>query len=603
MPSDKQASSLGRRRFLGAAGTGLATTALACRTSRGRPNILWLIAEDISTDLGCYGNPAVHTPNLDRLAAEGIRFTRAYVTGAICSPSRSAIATGMYQTSLGAHHHRSHRGDGQGLPDGVRVFTHYFRKAGYHTSNVLNAVPGVRGGKTDFNFAVEKPFEGTDWNQRRPDQPFYAQINFGETHRDFRRFPERPVDPAAVRLPPSFPDHPVVREDWMMYLETMQHLDVKVGKVLDRLKQENLFDDTIILFFGDNGRPFPRGKGWLFEGGIHVPLIARFPERFCPAGAAPGSVRDDLVSLIDITATSLALAGIDPPPHMHGRPIFGPGTKPRDYIVAAVDRYDETMDRVRCICARCFKYLRNFHPERPYCQPNVDLDTSNPTLRVMRELYEEAKLSPEQAHFTAPRRPEEELYNLEADPHELHNLATLPEHQATLREMRAILNGWIRETGDQGETPEQKLPQDDYRVYRVGKVDEWCTRDCLLSRANGVMRVELPGKQKQHQVMRGIIAEGGAMELRFRARSRGAGPVTFTWGTVSGFADPANAAPVNLATDGNWRQYAIPFQTLGTLALLAFNIGPGKGAIEFDWIRLFRNGKGGRQLVKDWTFA
>ena len=601
MPSHEQASSVGRRRFLGAATAGLTITAPACRTIRGRPNILWLIAEDISTDLSCYGNPSVYTPNLDRLVTEGMRFTRAYTTGAICSPSRSAIATGMYQTSLGAHQHRSHRDDGQGLPEGVHVFTHYFRQARYHTSNVLNVVPGVRGGKTDFNFAVEKPFEGTDWNQRQPGQPFYAQINFGETHRFFRRFPEHPVDSAAVRLPPSFPDHPVVREDWAMYLETMQHLDVNVGKVLDRLKQENLLDDTIIFFFGDNGRPFPRGKGWAFEGGIHVPLIARFPERFRPEGAVPGSVRDDLVSLIDITATSLALAGIDPPVHMHGRPIFGPRAKPRDYLVAAVDRYDETPDRVRCICGRRFKYLRNFHPERPYCQPNVDLYTSNPTLYVMRELHAKGKLSPELVHFTAPRRPEEELYDLQADPHELYNLATSPEHQATLREMRGILNSWIRETGDQGETPEQKLPR--YCDYRVGKVDEWCTRDCLLSKANGVMRVELPGKQKQHRVMRGIIAEGGAMELRFRARSRGAGPVTFTWGTISVFADRANASPVNLVTDGNWHQYTVPFQVEGTLALLTFDIGPGEGTIEFDWIRLFRNAKGRRELVKDWTFA
>jgi uncharacterized sulfatase len=478
------------------------------------------------------------------------------------------------------------------------------REFGYHTSNVRNAVPGVGGGKTDFNFtAVEEPFEGTDWNQRRPGQPFYAQINLSETHRAFHRFPERPVDPAAVGLPPSLPDHPVVREDWAMYLETMQHLDLKVGKLLERLKQENLFDDTIIFFFGDNGRAFPRGKGWLFEGGIHVPLIARFPERFRPEGVVPGGVRDDLVSMIDVTATSLALAGIDPPPHMHGQPIFGPGVKPREYVFAAMDRYDETMDRVRCVRAQRFKYLRNFHPERPYYQPNVDLDTSNPTLRVMRELHAQGKLTAEQAHFTAPHRPAEELYDLEADPHELRNLAASPKHQATLHEMRKILDGWIKSTDDQGETPEEQPPQNDYRAYRVNRVDEWCTRDCLLSRTSGMMRVKLSGRQNQHRIMRGIVADGGVMELRFRARSHGAGPVTFAWGTVSNFADPANAAPVSLATDGNWREYTVPFQAEGTLALLAFNIDPGEGSIDFDWIRLFRNVKNARQLVNEWTFA
>ncbi len=592
------------RRAFGA-NTALVTAglALSCGRSRDRPNIVWLIGEDISTDLGCYGNPAVQTPNLDRIAAEGIRFTRAYTTGAICSPSRSAIATGMYQTSLDAHHHRSHRDDGRRLPDGVRVFTYYLREAGYHTSNVLNAVPGVAGGKTDFNFTVEKPFDGTDWSQRRQGQPFYAQINFSETHRAFRRFAERPIDPGAVRLPPSFPDHPVVREDWRMYLETMQHLDVKVGKVIERLKQENLLDDTIVFFFGDNGRPFPRGKGWLFEGGIRVPLMALFPERFRPEGAKPGSVREDLVSMIDITATSLALAGIEPPPHMHGRPIFGASVKPRDHIVAAMDRYDETMDRVRCVRAQRFKYLRNFHPERPYRQSNVDLDTTNPTLRVMRELHAIGKLTPEQAHFMAARRPEEELYDLEADPHELKNLAASQEHEATLQEMRATLGGWIKQTGDQGEKPEQQSPQQDYRGYRVRHVDEWCTRDCFLSKANGVMRVEFSEKPNRHRVMRGIIAEGGAMELRFRARSRSAGAVTFTWGTVLAPADPANVVAVNLVTDGSWRQYAIPFQTEGTLTLLAFDIGRGEGAIEFDWISLLRNGRGEKQPVIEWTFA
>jgi len=588
---------LTRRRFVATSGLALA----GCGGARdGRPNILWLIAEDICADLGCYGNPLVHTPNLDRLAAEGIRFNHAYVTGPICSPSRSAISTGMYQTSLAAHNHRSHRDDDYRLPGGVRIFTHYFHQAGYHTSLVTTAAPGVRGSpKTDFNFNVERPFGGSDWSQRPSGQPFYAQVNFSETHRPFRRFPERPIDPAAVTLPASFPDHPVVRQDWAMYLETMQHLDVKVGRVLQRLRDEKLLEETIVFFFGDNGRPLPRGKGFLYEGGIHIPLIVRFPEKYRPEDAAPGSVRDDLVSTIDITATSLELAGIGPPVHMHGRLVFGRDAKPRDCIVAAVDRCDESVDRVRCVRAQRFKYLRNFYPERPYCQPNVYRDTEYPSLRVMRELHGLGKLTPQQAHFTAPHRPEEELYDLEADPHELHNLAGSPDHQQTLSEMRAILDRWIKETGDKGETPEPKLPRS--YDYRLVKVDEWCTRDCLLSKANGVMRVEVFGKQ--HKVMRGIVAEGGDMELRFRARSRNAGPKAFSWGTVVDFSNPANSAPIDFVADGNWREYSVPFRAEGHLALLAFNFDGAEGLVEFDRIRLYRKTGPRPQLVQDWNFA
>lgn len=320
-----------RRSFLKAsAAASLGTFLPGCRRETARPNILWIISEDFSPDLGCYGNPLVHTPNLDRLASEGVRFTRAFVTGPVCSASRSAIATGMYQTSIGAHNHRSHRDDNYRLPEGIHVFTHYLRQAGYHTSNVLTAAPDVRGtGKNDFNFNVDNPFDGTDWNQRKPGQPFYAQINFSETHRAFKRFPDRPIDPAKVQLPPYYPDHPAVRLDWALYLDTAQHLDVKVGKVLQRLRDEGLEEDTIIIFFSDHGRPMPRGKQFLYEGGIHIPLIVKIPEKYRPQGYKPGTVNDQLVSAIDITATTLALAGVDIPSHMQGLPFYGASAAPR----------------------------------------------------------------------------------------------------------------------------------------------------------------------------------------------------------------------------------------------------------------------------------
>ena len=288
----------------------LTATSIACRNRRARPNILWLIVEDICPDMGCYGNPDANTTRIDQLAAEGTRFNRAYATAPGWSASRSAIATGMYQTTIDAHHHRSHRRNGSRLE--VPVFTHYLQNAGYHTSNVRDPAPGVRGGKTDFNFRCDPPFEGTDWSHREAGQPFFAQVNFSETHRVFHRFAANPTAPTTVQLPPYYPDHPAVREDWAMYLDDMQHLDVKVGKVLDRLKQENLLEDTIIFFFGDQGRPLPKGKEFLYEPGIHIPLIVRVPQKFKIPTIRPGASKEDLVSTIDITAATLKLAGAEP---------------------------------------------------------------------------------------------------------------------------------------------------------------------------------------------------------------------------------------------------------------------------------------------------
>jgi len=596
---------LSRRQFVEAIAASL--TLIGCQAGgrRQRPNILWLIAEDVCPDMGCDGNPDANTPNIDRLAAEGTRFTRAYTTAPVCSASRSAIATGMYQTTIDAHHHRSHRNDGYRLPEGVRVFTHYLREAGYHTSNVRNVVPGVRGGKTDYNFHCDPPFEATDWDQRKPGQPFYAQVNFSETHRVFHRFTANPTDPQTVHLPPYFPDHPAVREDWAMYMDAMQHLDVKVGKVLDRLKQENLLEDTIIFFFGDQGRPLPKGKEFLYEPGIHVPLIIRVPEKFKIPAVSPGATNDDLVSAIDITAATLKLAGVAVPEHFAGRDFLDPSTPKREYIFAARDRIDDTVDHVRTVCGRRFKYIRNFLPDRPYAQPNAYQDTDYPTLRVMRDLYQEGKLTPEQAVFMAPRRPPEELYDLETDPYELRNLAGVPKHQHTLEQMRGVLDGWIKETGDQGGQPEDPqarvIPEElEYRK----QVDGWNTRNysrCRLSQAAGKMKVQCSGKT--NIMRRSIVTEGGEMTVRFSARSSEVAPKELRWDSVMDFHNPENRVPIAFRTDGTWHEVSLAFKAEGYLAALRIDFGEAEGDIEFDWIRLYRKQQGKHVLVAEWDFA
>ena len=422
------------------------------------PNILWIIAEDLSPDLGCYGNTIVKTPNIDKLAAEGASYINAFTTAPVCSPSRSAFMTGMYQTGIGVHHHRSHRYDDYTLPEPVKLITEYFRSAGYFTSNCAG-LNWQKPGKTDFNFKVEMPFDGTDWRQRKAGQPFYAQINFSETHRPFSRDSENPVDENRVKLPPYYPDHPIALRDWANYLECIQILDKKVGKALKRLEEDGLADNTIVFFFGDNGRPHVRCKQFLYEGGIRVPLIIRWPRHI-----KPGAVIDDLVSAIDFGPTSLRLAGIEPPNHIQGRVFVGPDMQNREYIIAARDRCDGTVDRIRCVRTKRFKYIRNYFPNRPYMQFNLYKKHEYPVWSLLEVLYVEGKLTPQQQLFMACTRPEEELYDLQSDPYEVSNLAGDPEHQKTLEELRGILDKWVHQAGDQGGIPED--PQIGVMAYK-----------------------------------------------------------------------------------------------------------------------------------------
>lgn len=437
---------MNRRSFLASLGVGAGLLAGAARAAE-RPNILWLVSEDTSPDIGCYGNLLVKTPNLDGLAAQGTRYEAAFASCSVCSPARSAMMTGTYQTSIGAHNHRSHRDDGYALPDPVKVITQYFHDAGYFTS-IGNGTNWKKGGKTDWNFKEPDFFrDGIDWNQRREGQPFFAQYNFHLTHRAFQRDPERPVDPDKVELPPYYPDTPLLRRDWADYLESLQVLDDQVGALLTRLETEGLADNTIIVYHGDHGRPHVRGKQWLYEGGVRVPFIVKKPD-----GTGAGQVSNDLVSLIDLAPTMMAWAGIEPPAHLQGRSIEG--NSPREFVVGARDRCDETVDRIRCVRTKRFKYIRNFYPERPYLQFNAYKKAQYPGVSVLEQWKEQGKLTEAQKSFMAERRPEEELYDLKSDPHELRNLATHVDYVQLLEKMRGQLDRWMAETGDQGALPE-----------------------------------------------------------------------------------------------------------------------------------------------------
>lgn len=436
--------------------------------SGGRPNVLWILAEDLGPQLACYGYPLVRTPNIDRLASQGVRFAHSATTAPVCSASRSGFQVGAYQTTTGAHHHRSHRGDGYQLPDGHMLISHRLGRLGYYTMNIRRGMAGVDGtGKTDFNFAAGKPFDGDDWSARPKDRPFFAQINLKETHKGpafvEARQQKNLISPDKVPLPPYYPDHPVVRDEFANYLDTVNLLDKKVGAILQALEESGAASNTVVFFMGDNGRCLLRGKQWCYSAGVHVPMIVRWP-----GVAKAGTVRPDPVLSLDMTATTLWAAGGEIPRSMYGRPLFGPAARPREWAATARDRCDMTLDRIRSIRTTRYNYIRNFMPERPYTQWNQYIENSYPTLGVMLKLQKEGKLNAAQSLFMAARKPDEELYDLQADPHEVNNLAASPAHASVMAEMRRRLDTWLAETKDQGASPEPLSPEEADRRSRGG---------------------------------------------------------------------------------------------------------------------------------------
>lgn len=433
-----------------------------------RPNILWILAEDFSPHLGCYGTKEVASPHLDRLAAEGVRFDRAFTTAPVCSASRSAFMTGMYQTTIGAHNHRSHRTAEFPLPAGVRVLTDWLRAAGYFTANIRSfpaPIAFTGAGKTDWNFHYAgAPFDSDRWSDLKVRQPFFAQVNLAETHRSApsttttgRAFAaSRRSDPATVSIPPYYPDCPEVRADWANYLDDAMALDTKVGAILAQLERDGLADTTLVIFMGDHGQAQVRGKQWCYDSGLRVPLIMRWPKGLpTPDGFHPGVANGQIVEAIDIAPTLVALAGAPKPAAMQGRVLFGPGAElARRYAFGARDRCDETVFRLRTVRDECFRYIRNFTPEKPFYTLNRYKENQYVAIPAMRRLHEQGKLNAVQEKLFASHMEPEELYDLEADPHEINNLVASsdPVHQAVLKRLRAELDHWIERTNDQGRT-------------------------------------------------------------------------------------------------------------------------------------------------------
>lgn len=442
-----------------------------------RPNILWLVGENLCHDLGCYGAPQVHTPHLDRLAKDGMRFTRVFATNPACAPSRSAFFTGMYQTTTDTHAMRSHRTDNFRLPAGVRPVTQRLRDVGYFTANIKTvAAESVGTGKLDLNFVNEGPIyheQSDDWRVLKQRQPFFAVVNAEENEYDIydrksaakervewvgERQHVQHASAENVQPPPYYPDHPVVRQEWARYLNSVSGMDVRFGRVLAQLRADGLEDDTIILFFGDNGRLEPRGIHWCYDSGLRVPMIIRWPKNHpAPANYEAGTVDERLISLIDVTATTLAFAGVEKPPMMQGRVFLGDSTEAsRAFAFAARDRIDETEQRIRSVHDERFHYIRTISAGPTFSSLNRYKEKCFLIMQVMRHLQKEGELVGAPLELMARKGPCEELYDTKEDPHEIHNLldSTQAEHRLALIRLRAALDTWIQETGDRGAVPE-----------------------------------------------------------------------------------------------------------------------------------------------------
>ncbi len=510
-----------------------------------RPNILWISTEDISPDLRCYGDEYAVTPNIDRLAAQGVRYRNAFSTAPVCAPTRSAIITGMYPTTIGSMHMRSKAVP----PAGVKAFTEYLRAAGYYCTN---------NSKTDYNFEAPPAHKPPDtvwdetsnkahWRNRTDkSQPFFAVFNFVVSHESQVRVldgvykkntarlkPEEFHDPAQAKLPPYYPDTPLVRKDWARYHDNITATDYLVADVLKQLEEDGLAENTIVFFWGDHGRGLPRGKRFLYDSGLRVPLIVRWPGQI-----KPGTVNDELVSLFDLGPTALSLAGVPIPAHIQAQAILGAQKKaPRQFAFAHRDRMDEAYDMMRSVIGKQFHYIRNFHPDRPYAQ-YIDYLEEMPTMKELRRLYKDhlnalgagygKTLNEAQLRFMAPQKPPEELYDVTVDPHEINNLASAPQHQATLKQMRAALDKWQKDTKDLGTVPElelrermrpggiwQKMATPTMQVKAVGEAAK-ITLACTTEGASIAYTTEA-GKDARWKLYTGEISLPRTANLRAKA--------------------------------------------------------------------------------------
>lgn len=452
-----------------------------------RPNILLLIAEDMSPRVGAFGDPVAVTPTLDRLASEGVRFTNVFTAAGVCAPSRAALITGMHQASIGAQHMRASNRPAGGYkavpPAQVKAYPELLRAAGYFTftdDKLDYQFSEIRSGTGPFTIWDREGAEG-NWSERQPAQPFFGLINFLQTHEsgvfpplttrklsgkylNFQRFraqhydnpDEHPfVTPDQVEVPPYFPDVATVRVDIARHYNNIALMDRQVGEVLDRLERDGLADNTIVIWTTDHGDGLPRAKREVFDSGIKVPMIIRWPARYRPAHLEPGQIEERMISFVDLAPTILALAGVEAPDYLPGQNYLDPTVPPRQYVFAGRDRMDTVIDRQRAVRDQRYKYIRSWHPEQPGGHRLAYRDNIT-MMQTLWQMLEDGQLNSDQRRWFEPPG-EEQLYDIQADPFELNNLAESPEHRPTLNRMRAALAEWQQSNRDWSEQSEAAM--------------------------------------------------------------------------------------------------------------------------------------------------
>jgi len=440
-----------------------------------QPNLLWIVCEDISPDLSMYGDSTAYTPNLDALAAKGTVFTKAFTTAGVCAPSRSSIITGMHHTSIGTMHMRTGNDvfswgkrkypakvpftdmDGDTLrkysaviPEQVKCFPEYLRKEEYFCTN--NA-------KTDYQFAAplsawDENGDKAHWRNRKEGQAFFSVFNIGLTHESRlwrHEHLELTVDPKEVVVPPYLQDSKMSREMLARHYSNIELMDARVGEIVSELKEDGLYNNTIIFFYSDHGGPLPREKRELFDSGIHVPLIIKARD------SQKGEDNENLISFVDLAPTILSLAGIKAPVYMEGQPFLGEfqDEMPRKYIYAGSNRLDECTDRVRIVRDETFLYVFNAYPELPHYE-DLNYRKNIPAMMELLRLKVDSLIDKDQKLWFNPKD-REELYDCVIDPYNINNLVGNPEYDDKLMEMRTTYFQRMQALPDLGLMPEGQM--------------------------------------------------------------------------------------------------------------------------------------------------
>lgn len=420
-----------------------------------RPNILWITSEDNGPHLGCYGDEYSVSPNLDALAARGMRYTRASSNAPVCAPARTTVISGIYPPSTGSEHMRSEAV----LPGSMKMFPVYLRELGYYCTNAS---------KEDYNLVKtgqvwDESSNKGHWKNRAEGQPFFAVFNATISHESQIRNAidekNRIHDPAKVRVPAYHPDTPEVRKDWAQYYDRITMMDAELGRRLGEIEEAGLAEDTIIFYWGDHGSGMPRNKRWPYNSGLNVPFIVHFPEKWkhlAPDEYVGGGASERLIGFVDLAPTMLSLVGVEPKAWMQGHAFAGEfETAKPEFSFGFRGRMDERVDLVRSVMNERYVYLRQYMPHRIYGQ-YIQYMFQTPTTQVWHDLYQAGKLNETQQRFWE-RKPAEELYELSTDRDEVVNLVGSLEHQGILVKMRSAHEAWEREIRDVGFLPEAEV--------------------------------------------------------------------------------------------------------------------------------------------------